>query len=76
MQLLTEKGGGRVSSESEPLKNEAFGVFLHSPIFGIGMDHFRFVSGSGVYPHNNFAVIFAETAIVGAFSSSPRYQGF
>ncbi len=59
---------GREESGSERIEliKESARLFFRHPITGVGMSNFEFVSGMGMYPHNNYGVIFAETGIVGA----------
>jgi len=45
---------------------QALKLFLKHPLTGIGINNFRFVSETGLYPHNNFLVILTGTGIVGA----------
>lgn len=47
------------------IAKEAYKYFLNSPIFGIGINNFRHVSGTGMYPHNNFLVILTGTGVIG-----------
>ena len=32
-----------------------------NPIMGVGLDHFRVNSSSGLYSHNNYVEVFADT---------------
>ncbi len=44
---------------------EAFKYFIRNPLFGIGINNFRYVSGIGSYPHNNVLVVLTGTGIIG-----------
>lgn len=46
---------------------EALDFFLHSPIWGIGLDQFKVYSKYGLYSHSDFAEILAGTGIIGFF---------
>lgn len=47
---------------------DAFRVFLNHPIFGVGLDNYRFFSVFSMYSHNTYAEILACTGIVGGIA--------
>lgn len=44
---------------------EGISLTLTHPLLGIGLDHFRMYSVTGMYAHNNYAEVFATTGIPG-----------
>ncbi|WP_299266788.1 O-antigen ligase family protein [uncultured Psychrosphaera sp.] len=63
------KGTSEEGSINERLNLLSKGIELWSsaPIFGVGFDGFRNLSGFGKYSHNNFIEILANTGVIGSF---------
>jgi O-antigen ligase len=57
----------------EFLYKEAWVFFKESPIFGIGLDQFRYHSITGLYAHSNYAEIFSDTGLIGGLLYFPIY---
>lgn len=47
------------------LISEAFDVFLKHPIFGVGMDNYRYYSLQGIYSHNTYVELMACCGLLG-----------
>lgn len=45
----------------------AFELFEQNPLFGIGYDHFRIVSGFGTYSHSTYVEVLSSGGIMGSF---------
>lgn len=45
--------------------NKAFEIWSHNPVFGMGVDSFRYISGFGKYSHVNYLELLATTGILG-----------
>jgi O-antigen ligase len=57
----------------ELLYQEAGEFFIESPIYGLGLDQFRYNSITGLYAHSDYAEILADTGIIGALIYFPIY---
>ena len=45
--------------------SEAWSVFLENPVFGVGLDNFKYHNYSGLVAHNYFLEVMAGTGIIG-----------
>ena len=67
--LLALDGRDSSFDERSHLVNLAIPLFFDAPVFGYGLDMFRFVSGTGLFAHNNYA----EMAVDGGFIMMALY---
>ncbi len=54
------------NSYRKELYQKAFQLFRENPIFGIGLDQFKYRSGTGGYSHSTYAEMLADFGIVGS----------
>lgn len=64
MQSLYE-GGGTFTREA--MYRRGWELFEQNPLFGVGYNQFRVVSGFGTYSHSTYAEILSSGGIMGAF---------
>lgn len=65
--IFTDLGDEASAVERSLLRAEGFNYFLQSPIWGNGVDSFKWVCFAGVYSHNNFIEIANGTGLIGLF---------
>lgn len=65
--IFTDMSDEVSAVERSMLRSEGFKYFLQSPIFGNGVDSFKWVCFAGVYSHNNFIEIANGTGLIGLF---------
>lgn len=53
------------TSEREYLMSTAVEVFKNNPIFGVGINNYRFFNNIGYYAHNNYLELAASLGIIG-----------
>jgi O-antigen ligase len=64
--LLLEEAELESSASSRmTMIREAVALTFQNPLFGVGLNNFRFHSMTGLYAHNNYAEVFATTGIPG-----------
>jgi len=60
----TGGGGGSIQARTLMIK-EAFAIITSHPLLGVGLNHFRFYSSTGMYSHNNYTEVFCNIGIPG-----------
>ncbi|MFI4912716.1 MAG: O-antigen ligase family protein [Sedimentisphaeraceae bacterium JB056] len=61
----TLEGGGGDDYARITLAKKGIQVFIEHPIFGVGLDNFRFYSGIGVYAHNTYIELLTNGGLIG-----------
>lgn len=64
MELARTGRGGSVSTR-KMMANEGLGMIKSSPLVGVGLDHFRLRSRSGLYSHSNYIEVTTGSGIPG-----------
>jgi O-antigen ligase len=60
-----ETGGGRSIQIRAVMIKEGFAIIKSHPFLGVGLNHFRVYSSTGMYSHNNYTEVFCNTGIPG-----------
>lgn len=64
MHLITS---GRSTTRRLELIKEALGTFFNHPLFGVGINNFRFYTSMNTYSHCFYSEVLACTGVIGAF---------